>query len=61
MFILGLREEIVGNAMNICYQNYLEKQAISFTIHCAYLAWLKALGVSVQFFFFLKFSVEGSC
>lgn len=47
MFFLGLREEIVNNCLNICYGNYLEKQAISFTVYCAYLAWMKVLNVSI--------------
>lgn len=46
LFILSLREEIVQKCLNTIYENYLNRQVVTFTVHCAYLAWVKAIGVS---------------
>ncbi|XP_069699952.1 uncharacterized protein [Periplaneta americana] len=41
--ILEIREEIINNCLDICYQKYLQRQVITFTVHCAYLAWQKII------------------
>ncbi|KPJ12824.1 hypothetical protein RR48_10454 [Papilio machaon] len=41
--IYDIREEIFETALNICYQNYMKKQNVTFTVHCAVKAWLKII------------------
>ncbi|KAK6629765.1 hypothetical protein RUM43_003583 [Polyplax serrata] len=49
LFILSLREEIVQKCLNTIYENYLNRQVVTFTVHCAYLAWVKAIGIYYMF------------
>ncbi|XP_052743571.1 uncharacterized protein LOC112044089 [Bicyclus anynana] len=41
MLILDIREEIFEDAFKICYQKYMDKQTVCFTVHCAAEAWLQ--------------------
>ncbi|XP_013178330.1 PREDICTED: uncharacterized protein LOC106125605 isoform X1 [Papilio xuthus] len=43
LMIYDIREEIFETALNICYLNYMKKQNVAFTVHCAVKAWLKII------------------
>ncbi|XP_021202159.1 uncharacterized protein LOC101739580 isoform X2 [Bombyx mori] len=43
LLIFEIREEILEEAMSICYERYMEKQTSAFTIHIAAQAWLKLI------------------
>ncbi|CAG4988205.1 unnamed protein product [Colias eurytheme] len=43
LMILDIREEIIEEAMKICYDKYMERQNALFTAHCAAKAWLKLI------------------
>ncbi|XP_045451542.1 uncharacterized protein LOC123660528 [Melitaea cinxia] len=48
LIIYDIREEILEEAMKICYKKYMEKQNVLFTAYCASEAWLKL----VNWYFF---------
>ncbi|XP_060804702.1 uncharacterized protein LOC106137186 isoform X2 [Amyelois transitella] len=43
LMIFEIREDIIEEAMNICYSKYMERQTAEFTVHCAAAAWLKLI------------------
>ncbi|CAH2269077.1 jg27025 [Pararge aegeria aegeria] len=43
LMIFDVREEILEDTFNICYQKYMARQNSLFTVHCAAEAWLKLL------------------
>ncbi|XP_050664818.1 uncharacterized protein LOC126965320 isoform X2 [Leptidea sinapis] len=43
LLILEIREDIVEDALNICYEKYMERQTSLFTAHCAAEAWIKLI------------------
>ncbi|XP_013140730.1 PREDICTED: uncharacterized protein LOC106105053 isoform X2 [Papilio polytes] len=43
LMIFDIREEILESALNTCYLNYMKKQNVAFTVHCAVKAWLKII------------------
>ncbi|XP_072944862.1 uncharacterized protein [Epargyreus clarus] len=43
LLIFDIREEILEGALDICYENYMEKQNALFTAYCAEQAWLKLI------------------
>jgi hypothetical protein len=55
LMVVELRDELVSNVIDICYQKYMEKQIIPFTVHCTRLALNDILEVSC----YLHFSLCG--
>lgn len=43
LFIFELREEILDDALKICYDRYMERQNACFTAHCTSLALLRLI------------------
>ncbi|PSN58151.1 hypothetical protein C0J52_01041 [Blattella germanica] len=43
--VLQIREEIVSNTLEKCYDRYLARQVIKFAVHCSCIAWEKLLNV----------------
>ncbi|XP_068618023.1 uncharacterized protein [Battus philenor] len=43
LVIFDIREEIVDSALAIIYMRYMERQNVSFTVHCAVKAWMKII------------------
>lgn len=43
LVILDVREDIIEEAMRICYENYMKRQNVLFTAYCASEAWLKLI------------------
>ncbi|XP_041981870.1 uncharacterized protein LOC121735205 isoform X2 [Aricia agestis] len=41
--MLGIREDIIDQAMDVCYERYMEQQKFAFTAHCAAEAWLQII------------------
>lgn len=44
--IYSIREDLMSRVMNVCYQNYLEKQTVKFMAHCTVKAFAQLLNMA---------------